>query len=408
MKLIKLIGNEYRNFKTWIYNRRVNKIIKEIKEKETIKVIFFIYSVSMWKGHGLYQELRQNKRFKPVVIPFYIPNDSKEIQRNNRKQILQLCRERNYEVHEEYNIENGEYTPAEELNGDIIIYTQPYDVGYPGWKIRNFWNHSLFLYIPYGISIEKLSTFSNTLLQQICLKVFISNNYAKNRFKFNWAYKGDNLEIVGDTTYDRLYEETKETSLWPIDKRKRIIWAPHHSIGDKEEIVISSFLCIYRIMLEIATQYSNRVVFAFKPHPALYRKLIKIWGESKTNQYYGEWNRGNRILCTQNYESLFIDSDALIHDSSSFTGEYLYTMKPVMYISKPGREDLFSEFGKLCYNLHEHGFTKEEICKFIDDVLNDIDNKKQEKELFYITYLLPPNNKSVGKNMAESLIKALK
>jgi CDP-glycerol glycerophosphotransferase (TagB/SpsB family) len=84
-------------------------------------------------------------------------------------------------------------------------------------------------------------------------------------------------------------------------------------------------------MIEMAKKYQDSVQFVFKPHPVLRSKLVVLWGEEKTNAYYNTWDSlPNSTIHEDEYIDLFLTSDAMIHDSGSFTVEYLYVNKPVM------------------------------------------------------------------------------
>ena len=152
-------------------------------------------------------------------------------------------------------------------------------------------------------------------------------------------------------------------------------------------------------------KYEDKVQWAFKPHPLLYTKLIKIWGKEKTDRYYDEWkNAENSQYENGQYDALFKYSDAMIHDCSSFTIEYHYTKNPVMYLLRQqGRESTYNEFGQRAFDLHYKGHTKEEIEQFIENVINGIDPLKEEREKFYNECLIPP----YGKTACENIINAI-
>ena len=55
----------------------------------------------------------------------------------------------------------------------------------------------------------------------------------------------------------------------------------------------------------------------------------------QNNKILSEWESlSNAQLETGKYVDLFMTSDAMIHDCGSFTIEYHYTLKPVMYLVK--------------------------------------------------------------------------
>ena len=85
------------------------------------------------------------------------------------------------------------------------------------------------------------------------------------------------------------------------------------------------------------------------------------------------------------YMDLFANSDAMIHDCSSFIGEYLFTEKPCCYMLKSQQEieDVLNPMGMACIKNYYKAFSKEDIMKFIDDVVvSGIDPLKEGREKF--------------------------
>jgi hypothetical protein len=81
----------------------------------------------------------------------------------------------------------------------------------------------------------------------------------------------------------------------------------------------------------------------------------------------------------------------MIHDSGSFTTEYLFTRKPVMYLTDEkvaGKR--FGPFGIKSYGCHYHGTTREKIDAFLSNVvLAGDDPMKEQREEFFKKYLQP-------------------
>jgi CDP-glycerol glycerophosphotransferase (TagB/SpsB family) len=180
--------------------------------------------------------------------------------------------------------------------------------------------------------------------------------------------------------------------VWKLQERpkKRIIWAPHHTVDYLFNF--SNFLNYCEDMLQLAEKYQEEVQFAFKPHPVLKFKLINLWGLEKTEEYYKRWeNLSNGQIEQGDYIDLFKTSDAMIHDCGSFTAEYLYTQKPVLFQIRDEKvKDEFNSFGQLCFEKHYHAYTIEETETFIREiVINGNDPKAEEREQFYKQYLYP-------------------
>ena len=205
--------------------------------------------------------------------------------------------------------------------------------------------------------------------------------------------KGDNAEIIGALgTENFINREYIPTDVWKpqAKKKKRIIWAPHHTVDYLFNF--SNFLVYCEDMLTLAEEYKDFIQIAFKPHPVLKVKLINIWGKEKTEAYYNKWNElENAQLEEGNYTDLFLTSNALIHDCASFTAEYLYTCKPALFMVRD--ENVlkhWNPFGERCFNQHYHAHSMDEIRGFIKDVvIAGNDPKKEGREQFFKDYLYP-------------------
>jgi len=102
-----------------------------------------------------------------------------------------------------------------------------------------------------------------------------------------------------------------------------------------------------------------------------------------------------------------LTSDAMILDSISFIAEYTATNKPAFFtIGSTSRVQL-NEFGSINYEVlyHTENGLKEDIEKFIVDVvINGNDVKKEERTAFVQKYLLPPNGKTSAENIYDNII----
>ena len=189
-------------------------------------------------------------------------------------------------------------------------------------------------------------------------------------------------------------------------KKKRIIYAPHHSIDPENTWQTSTFLMFGEAILQLAEKYSDQVQWAFKPHPLLREKVEKIWGKEKTDAYYGRWNNVSwGQFEPGKYMGLFHHSDAMIHDCGSFIMEYLYTNNPVLYIMRnKNLADTFNSAYKKALSLHYQAWTLQEIEEFILNVINGKDLMKQKRDYFKESYLVPPNGKSASDNIIDCLL----
>jgi hypothetical protein len=82
---------------------------------------------------------------------------------------------------------------------------------------------------------------------------------------------------------------------------------------------------------------------------------------------------------------LFANSDAMIHDCSSFIGEYLFTGKPCCYMLKSMKDikKVMNPMGVKCMENYYKAFDRKDILKFIDDVVvAGQDPMKEARERF--------------------------
>ncbi|MCS2602516.1 CDP-glycerol glycerophosphotransferase family protein [Bacteroides thetaiotaomicron] len=394
------------------YRQRIPSLEKEIFSKKKINVLFLVTDISMWKYDGLFKLLVKDSRFIPYIIPVLNPHDSLDLQEKHQKEMKDyFLTYKSYSFVEGYDFQKQEIFDPLKLTPDLIFYTQPYNQGYSVCRIEHLWQNALFLYTPYAFWIEKGSWGYNGLLHNIAWKLFYPTQiHLEHAQKYSWV-KGVNVVVTGYPLAD-IFGDTRRKSknLWKTQKKdlKKIIWAPHHSILKDDTLDYSNFLNIAEDMLNIASKYKDYIQIAFKPHPHLKRKLYKMqgWGIEKTNQYYLKWNElPNTILVEGDYIDLFMTSDAMIHDCSSFSVEYLYVNKPVLYLTKNNHLDFLCNFGEMAFNMHYKGSTVGDVEKFLKNVILDgCDSMKMQRNMFMIKYLLPSHGINVAENMFNEVV----
>lgn len=384
------------------------KTLENLKNKKQVIVAFFLQTPSTWKYDALYKKLAKSERFKPIVIitPYNVHiNYSKSERLNVIKQSEIFAKEQNYNVVTSYNFENKKWLNIRKLiNPDIIFFTKPYKDTLPAYYIYEF-RDKITCYVPYGVWLLKDRVIDNynlplqNLLYHFFLETEINLPYAK---KYS-IRKGDNISLVGNLGMERLMDKKyipKDVWKSQSKNKKRIIWAPHHTVNYMFNT--SNFLSYYDFMLEMAKKYEDKIQFAFKPHPVLKFRLLNLWGQEKTEKYYSQWkNFPNTQLEEGYYDDLFLMSDAMIHDSITFTVEYIYTNKPSCFTvrNKNIETTYWNEFAQMAFNLHYHAYNEKDIESFIENiVLNGKDIIYDERKVFYDNYLYPkdeimPSNK---------------
>lgn len=222
----------------------------------------------------------------------------------------------------------------------------------------------------------------------------------------------ENMIVTGVPVMDILLKDKKEfENPWRQNGKKRIIYAPHHTISSEtfksmSPYDYSTFLKYADHILELAQKYNESTEWAFKPHPLLRAKLNQIWGVERTDAYYRRWrDLENAQVSEGEYIGLFKHSDAMIHDCGSFKIEYLYTGNPVMYLMNNGQEYDYPNTQTLkALELHYQAFEMKDIETFILNVVNEVDILKEARGEFLAQYLTTPYNKSACDNIINAIL----
>lgn len=387
----------------YAYRKSIPSKIQNIRSKEKIKVLFVVSETSKWKTEFLYNEMCNHKRFEPI-IGITLKTDNKPSE--SAKSLLHLISYLEAKRYPYKELIREDYIKSN-LKPDIIIYSEPYS----STILRGFnYLHNLnclFISITYGFHSVLLPFNHFGGLKDFAWFDCYENDSTAEDALIYMKRKRKNIIVTGLPMSEIFLKYKPQSKPWKNnDNRKRIIWAPHHSIGfDYETITYSNFLKIADRMKELANKYKDQVYWAFKPHPLLRYKLELIWGKDDTDKYYDFWSNSNFSQLEEGeYIDLFMQSDAMIHDCDTFTIEYLYSNKPVMYLYNDiNHGENLNNFAKRALSVHESGFRFKDISKFVEDVISGIDNLKTNRNRFFIENLNIP----VGNNASENIISTI-
>lgn len=405
----------YRVYGGHNYARKLQRRALEVGRKEKIKVLFVASNLPMWRAHGLYELLMKDRRFDARVVITPFERNSIEEAKTQAAKLKAFFASRGLEEPNAVSDDGFDLDQwFSEFNPDIMFPTQQYEQVH-GNVLDLKWNmHRLLVFLPYGLPTMKHQFVYNTFFHNKFLRVYHATSLHLKSARRLMCNNAENVRIVGESDFDKFQLATSDPwkSINDGKRRKRIIWAPHFTIQGGF-IHRAGFLWLCDEMMKIARDYDDRIQIAFKPHPHLYGVLCQpdVWGKGKTDEYYRLWaSMPNTQLETGDFASLFRFSDAMVHDCASFTGEYMFVKKPVMFASKDIaeiRKDA-DDYGAKCLDLHYIGQDVEDVRHFIDDVvLNGNDSMAQDRENFFNQYLLPPNGCSVGENLYNDLLETL-
>ena len=412
--LRKIILNTLKNcFHETIITWRTTKVrknqlaaLKTLKNKEVINCVFFALFEEVWKYDGVYNLMVKHPRFNPVILVCPIINYGKD----NMIKRMELCfrsfQKKGYNVMLSYDKDKDTYIDVRnKLKPDIIFYTNPYkgliDYRYYITKYMDV----LTVYVPYFMNSNKdYHMACNLELHNIVWRRYSETEFHRQLSIINARNKGLNVVNSGYPGIEAFIDyKTRQRK----DGRKCIIWAPHHTIEPVGIIFYSCFLVYCDFMIDLVKKYSESVSFVFKPHPLLRNKLYKKWGQEKTDTYYNLWaTMENTALNEGEYTDLFINSDAMIHDSASFIVEYLYLNKPVMRtLNGEDLDSMYNSFGLECISNHYLAHTKEEIEIFVQNVVNNIDPMKEQRTKFVNEVLMPKGSPS--QNIIDDILDSI-
>lgn len=403
-KLILSFKNFIEKIVYYFYMRTIPKKIECIRKKDKIKVLFVLADLSKWKTETLYQEMTKHDRFEPILGVTFKTDDKPTESARKLFQLIEYLKTKKYSYEEL--IREGYI--KEYIKPDIIIYQEPYLLTI--LRGHNYLNNlnSLFISITYGFH-SVLLPFNNIggLKEIAWFDCYENESTAKDAREYIKNGR-KNICVTGLPMSELLLNKQDYKEVWKnVTPKKRIIWAPHHSIGfNYETITYGNFLTIADDMIRMAEKYKDKVHWAFKPHPLLKYKLELIWGSEKTEDYYSYWRNSNHTQLEEgDYIDLFKQSDAMIHDCDTFTIEYLYMNKPVMFVDKKDcmKENLNS-FAKNALDVHYRGNDISDIEEFINNIIISNDILKTKRNEFFIAQIDIPLAKNASKNIMEKII----
>lgn len=389
------------------------KLLEGLKGKEKIKVVFLEIFNGMWKADPLFLKMLNDPYFEPLILvcPCTVYNEI--LLKNEMSAVYNFFKEKKYPVLSSYIEEENRWIHLDEVKPDIIFFNIPHNM-----TRKEYYDNALMsylsCYIPYNHDVGVFGgtvNQHNQLFHNVQWKIFTPHECSFSIYKRFSAAKGRNVVVTGYPPMEPFFckQDINKKSSWNnFDGRKRIIWAPHHTI-DVEYLPFSNFLIYADEMLKLAEKYSNKIFWSFKPHPELRYKLYKYhaWGKKKTDLYYKKWEDSSFSQLDQGeYVNLFMESDAMIHDCGSFLAEYMYVKKPVLYmLNVDNNLSYYNSFGRKALKACRIGNNKEDIEFFIQNLLNEDFFITDEHRTFYENEILKYFNKTTPSSMIISILK---
>lgn len=384
------------------YHLWLNLKMKRVRKHRKIRFLFILQELSQWKTETLYKAMLAHPRFEPILGVTKCLG-----YRGAEAGVIEYCKEKGYE----YVWLDPDKPISEQIQVDLLTHQKPYLQEINPAHFINANRSIPTVYIPYYLGTITEEWVVNSRMAYLAWRQFLDFKSNLEEWKRISRVQGCNYCLSGLPIMDELLTpKSSWEDVWPVhDHRKRIIYAPHHTIADRHWVGIgySTFLEFGQFLLDMRDKYRDQVFFVFKPHPHLFDSLVSYCGEEKARAYFDAWKKPgcSHIEVNDKYIPLFKYSDAMIHDCGSFTIEYLYMGKPVMYLVRDEHhKDNMTGTSSRAFDLHYKGFTKEDIEGFIQDVIAGNDPRAGERKEFLEQELLPPYGKTACENIINEIL----
>lgn len=409
-------------FHSWLYDRKIDflflrrrvnnwRLVLKLRltsRKRTIRVCFLINEVAKWKSQSLYDALKADGSFEPIILltaadrDFQLnKDDRKEKIKNSKRYFLSY----GLNVELAYDFEKDECISPMRYRPDILFYQQPWYISEEQHPRNLSWN-VLTCYIPYyvpnygSISVECQDGFHIYLWRYYLLNEKWAAIFRKCKGLVRCLPK---FVPAGHTMLD-VYAERK---LGKLSESNLVIYAPHWSFnhpGNENFENFSTFLKSGRIILDYAKKHPE-IKWAFKPHPTLKHALRRSGAmtESEIKDYYDAWGKIGEVCESGDYMKLFFDSYVLITDCASFLVEYVCTGNPIIHLVSSDRKLEPMEPSRQLFSTYYQAHNCDEMMSFFNLILEQRKDPRRDERISAVK-----DAGLIGNNASEKIIADFK
>lgn len=394
----------------------ISRIRKKVATGRPVKVGFVVSDRTKWNAQSILDSLRADPRFAPNLI---LCSQGKSVlghlsERDDYLTERKFFAEIDPDLIDLYDVETGTTRSLEELDFDVLFYQHP-------WGMKRFpkrmLGRALGLYMHYGYMVTynpalhyRIKGFHSYLWKYLCQSEEHKAIHLRER-----PETANQLVVTGYPKLDVYFESgTAGESVWrsplPEGPRRRVIYAPHHSIGSNNKFRLSTFDWNYDLFLALARKHPE-ISWVYKPHSNL--KFVVEQRGLMTYSEYAEYEEAWATLpnCTVwhggDYFGLFKSSDVLITDCGSFLGEYLPTGNPIIrMISRNNPVPLNGVGEQIARHLYK-AHDRREIEKWFNEVVMlGNDPMKEQRQAF--ARALFPGDKRATEKVLDVLLELVK
>ena len=397
-----------------LMERVFNLSARRISRKKKIKIAFLLLEAAQWCGKDLYERFMSDERLETTI--FFSLDFHKDM-----NELVLKDFQRGAEQLREHGVD---FVAIDDINAeipeqDVIVYLTPYLGWIPyAFRLKRITAKTLLVHIPYAFdSALHFKPFYSQSIFLVAWKIFFSSAVTFDVYK--------KLSVVGMprgvySGYPRMdvffKRDVQFTFDWKMARpdAKKIIWAPHWSIAGIA-IIYSTFQWNFEFMYEFAKAHPE-TSWVVKPHPMLLYSAIQegvFESVEDFEAYFQKWNDlpNAQVYTGAYYQDIFATSDALIHDCGSFSAEYQYVDKPMIYLTRDTQRH--NELGKAILGVSYlvDGQDLDAIAATIQRVIIDgNDDKATARRKLFDKYLNYPkiNGMLAGEFIYRSIVDKFK
>lgn len=366
----RVIADNWIKKKATKIQKHYEKLLQEKKSESIIRVGAYVVFDSTYGIDGMFRMMMSDQNhWNPMVV--VIPDISRGVQ--HAISTYEKTKETFVDRYgEEYVLDGWDkktkfYDPLDKF--DIVYYANPYD-----HMVHEY--HSILyatskqvlpIYVAYGYDIGFYTTVARLRSRELNFvwKCFTDTIYSFKDYQTYQPLRGRNVCLAGYSKMDD-YDSFKHT----IHKRKKILFASHHSVMMKQ-LPLSTFLEYHNLILNLPSLFPE-MDFVFRPHPLLFTTLINnnIWSDIEVSSYIDSLReKGIVYSCEGDYLHLFAECDAIINDCGSFTVEWLFTGKPGCFLLNHDLDEKYlTELMKKSLSHYSIAKTEDDIIRFIESI----------------------------------------
>lgn len=373
------------------------KVLKKLRNKDVLKVVFYVYDSSKWKCQTIYDEMVMHSRFNPIVV--VTKNAAQNLNNpsyQSKEDVLEtfeFFKNKDMNVKLGYDFEKNKHIPFKNFSPDIIIYQHPWYVETSQGPVVCS-KYALTAYVPYDIPTTTMPSEYNLRFYQYVENFYVIDEKIKSFYAPLMDNKGSNLKVSGAPTLEIL----KNTNT-----NKYVIYAPHWTINHEKTIAYSTFKENGKFILEYA-QAHPEFNWVFKPHPMLKKAIIdnKFMTTQEVENYYSAWENIGKACYNGDYYELFNDSRLMITDCSTFLVEYLATQKPLIRLASESAVEfntLAKEAIKVCYNVNNNTDLEWQLNLILKENKDELKNLREN----YSKLLKKDSSKFIINNLLKQI-----